>query len=89
MINNISVPDNSILFKSGFAYTAIALGGKGPTSRGWNKNKNAIIREEDAWQLSGNNLGLLHAFSSPNTCALDLDKFEDTQAISTFSSEEL
>jgi hypothetical protein len=62
-------------FDGRFAYTAIPACKKGPTKKSWNELENAIRSLADSWQLSGANVGLLHAYSFPNTCALDMDQF--------------
>jgi hypothetical protein len=59
---------------AGFALTEIPLGKKGPTHKGWNLRSGAMTRERAA-QLNGSNIGLLHAFSTPVTCTVDVDDY--------------
>ena len=65
--------DPEIPTQSGLAFTSLPLGQKAPRAKGWNKRENAITSPEDIKQLTSCNVGLLHAFCSPPTCALDID----------------
>ena len=56
----------------GMALVPIPTGLKGPRSKGWNKQENAVADPEGALELAGN-LGLAHAYSTPPTMALDID----------------
>lgn len=58
--------------KSGFALIPIPSGTKGPKLKGWNNPDNAI-HELTGISLITGNVGLCHAYSSPVTCALDID----------------
>ena len=58
--------------RHGFALCAIPLGSKGPKTKGWNLQGNAITNDNEAQELKGN-IGLLHAYSG--TMALDIDDF--------------
>ena len=63
---------------AGFALCRITSG-KGPTSPGWNLRENAIT---DASQIpAGSGVGLLHAYSAPITCALDIDNLEHAEML--------
>ena len=66
-------------YDSGFAFTSIALGQKRPKNKAWNSRKHAITHKRDAVQLLAENVGLLHAYCSPNTCALDIDNSREAQ----------
>ena len=58
---------------AGFALCVINEG-KGPKAMGWNEPHHAIY---DASLIpEGAGVGLLHAYSTPTTCALDIDNFE-------------
>lgn len=56
----------------GLALVSIPSGRKGPITTGWNRPENAITSLDKATALTGN-IGLLHAYSSPLTMALDID----------------
>lgn len=61
---------------AGFALVPIPHGCKGPRAPGWNVPENAITSADDP-RLSGDgNIGLLHAYSAPPTCALDVDDLD-------------
>lgn len=63
---------------AGLALVPIPRGGKGPRVAGWNRRENAIRTPEEAEaRLAGDcNLGLLHAYSDPPTCAVDIDHYD-------------
>lgn len=64
------------LIESGFALIEVPWGEKGPTSIGWNLAKNVITRADDVVRLRGKNVGLAHAYCSPEpTCAIDIDNY--------------
>lgn len=58
----------------GWALCRIPAGKKGPESKGWNLEANAI-RDPAALSEWIGNIGLLHAWSG--TCALDIDKYQE------------
>ena len=63
---------------AGFALCEITSG-KGPTGMGWNLRENAIT---DASRISsGSGVGLLHAWSAPITCALDIDNMDHAEML--------
>jgi len=61
----------------GWALCRIPAGQKGPESKGWNLEPNAI-REPAVLNGWTGNVGLLHAWS--RTCALDIDKYTEAHA---------
>lgn len=64
------------LLKSGFALIPIPFGTKGPTHRGWNLRANVVTDPDFASTLSGKNIGLAHAYCSPEpTYSLDIDDY--------------
>jgi hypothetical protein len=60
--------------RAGFALVPISHG-KGPTGTGWNERHNCITRLDQIDYSKG--YGLAHAYSSPTTCALDIDSWPD------------
>ena len=56
----------------GMALVPIPKGKKGPKAKGWQKRENVITDPEQASQWVGN-IGLAHAYSTPQTMALDID----------------
>lgn len=63
---------------AGFALCEITSG-KGPTGMGWNLRENAITNASRIGGGSG--VGLLHAWSAPITCALDIDNMEHAEML--------
>ena len=64
------------LIESGFALVEVPIGEKGPTSIGWNLAQNVITSADDIGSLHGKNVGLAHAYCSPEpTCAIDIDDY--------------
>src|SRR5574343_1557622 len=63
---------------AGFALCQITSG-KGPTTEGWNLRENAITNASVIHTGSG--VGLLHAYSAPITCALDIDNLEHAEML--------
>ena len=63
---------------AGFALCEITSG-KGPTGMGWNLRENAITNASRI--SSGSGVGLLHAWSAPITCALDIDNMEHAEML--------
>jgi len=61
--------------RAGLALVPIPHGSKGPNTAGWDLAENCITNEEAAIRLRGN-IGLAHAYSSPPTCALDIDQMD-------------
>jgi len=61
---------------TGFALCPIPLGEKGPRSKGWNLSENAITSPERAPELAHGNVGLLHRWSKPQTCTIDIDAMD-------------
>lgn len=57
--------------RAGLALVPIPLGKKGPITRGWNREENAVRTEGAAAKLNGGNIGLAHRWSG--TGALDVD----------------
>ena len=67
--------------EAGLALVPIPRGLKGPLVNGWNHRDHCIIDLESARQLRAGNIGLAHAYSTPQpTCAIDIDDFEQAQA---------
>ena len=58
---------------AGFALVPIPYGKKAPAIRGWNKRSNTISSLDQIERLTGQNIGLAHAYSG--TCAIDIDDF--------------
>jgi len=76
MINIFLQPesDPSSLVGSGFTLVPIPSGKKRPFHRSWNHRGKVIDSPDQVRQLSGMNIGLAHAFCTPNpTCSIDLD----------------
>ena len=64
------------LLKSGFALIPIPYGTKGPMQKGWNLRESVITGPAQASELIGKNIGLAHAYCSPEpTYALDIDDY--------------
>lgn len=64
--------------EAGFALVPIPRGAKGPRTAGWNRPEAALTTIEAALKMTGN-IGLLHAYSDPPTCALDIDDIEQAR----------
>jgi putative DNA primase/helicase len=76
MINIFLQPEinPSSLVGSGFTLVPIPSGKKRPFHRSWNHRDKVICSLDQVSRLSGMNMGLAHAFCTPNpTCALDVD----------------
>lgn len=58
---------------AGFAL--VELQGKSPIRKGWN-NSDKVIKARSDIPASIRGVGLAHAFSTPTTCALDIDDFQ-------------
>src|SRR5512137_2327449 len=61
---------------AGFALCVISEG-KGPTALGWNTREKAITHASQIPEGAG--VGLLHAYSTPITCALDIDSWDHAE----------
>jgi len=59
---------------AGMALVPIDGEGKGPTHKGWNEPANAVTVAPSGAIAA--RMGLLHAYSSPPTCALDIDQLD-------------
>jgi putative DNA primase/helicase len=74
-------PITSQLLRNGFALVPIPYGKKGPQTVGWNLRQNVAVNPSDASRLEGMNVGLAHAYCTPNpTCALDIDNYPNAKA---------
>ena len=56
------------------ALVPIPRGLKGPNTRGWNPEENAVRTKEQAGRLNGGNLGIRTRWCG--TCAIDADNLE-------------
>lgn len=65
----------------GLALVPIPFGGKGPRVKGWNNRANTITSPDQIELLTGQNIGLAHAYSG--TCAIDIDDYVRTDEILT------
>ena len=64
------------LLKGGFALIPIPFGTKGPIHKGWNLRESVITDQAQASELIGKNIGLAHAYCSPEpTYSLDIDDY--------------
>lgn len=64
------------MLQTGWALVPIPYGKKGPTSEGWNLREQCITSAGMAHRLEGINVGLAHAYCTPNpTCAIDIDDY--------------
>ena len=80
----------SQLLQNGFALVPIPYGRKGPQTVGWNLRQNVTVNPTDANRLKGMNVGLAHAYCTPNpTCALDIDHYPGAKAWLTSHSIDL
>ena len=69
------------LLDNGIALVPIPLGEKGPRNKGWNNRRNVITTIDQMSRVSGINIGIAHAYCSPNpTCAIDLDDLKESRA---------
>jgi hypothetical protein len=67
--------------RSGFALVPIPGGSKGPNAQGWNLRENCITTAAQARRLNGSNVGLAHAYCTPQpTGAIDVDDFSKATA---------
>lgn len=65
------------MLTNGIAIVPIPFGQKGPTSTGWNEKCNVVTDVADQAKLNGLNIGIAHAYCTPNpTCAIDLDDYK-------------
>ncbi len=65
------------LLTNGIALVPIPFGQKGPIKKGWNEKNNTITDIADKAFLNGLNIGIAHAYCTPNpTCAIDLDDYK-------------
>ena len=63
-----------LLINTGFALVSIPFGQKRPIRKSWNTREKVIDSIDKVSQLFGMNIGLAHAFCTPNaTCSIDLD----------------
>jgi putative DNA primase/helicase len=70
----VDMPSIEALVHAGLTLVPIPSGQKRPTHKSWNHRTNVIDSTDYASQLDGMNVGLAHAFCTPNpTCALDVD----------------
>ena len=64
------------LVERGFALVELPFGKKKSLEIGWNLAQNVITRANDVEKLRGKNVGLAHAYCSPQpTCAVDVDDY--------------
>lgn len=64
------------LVECGFALVELPFGKKKSLEIGWNLAQNVITRANDVEKLRGKNVGLAHAYCSPQpTCAVDVDDY--------------
>ena len=69
------------LLISGWALVPMPVGSKGPTHSGWNTRERCITNSEQCHKLTGANVGLAHAYCTPNpTCAIDIDNYKQAKA---------
>jgi hypothetical protein len=64
--------------RAGLALIPIPGGSKGPRTRGWQLEENAIRTEDGAAAINGGNVGLAHRWCG--TCAIDVDDFQQAAA---------
>ena len=67
------------LLAHGIALAPVPIGRKAPATQGWNKPDKAITREEQLACLTNQNVGILHSYCTPPTCALDVDFYPEAQ----------
>lgn len=62
------------MINTGFSFVSIPYGKKGPNHASWNRHENVVSKLDQISSLSGVNIGLAHAYCTPNpTCSIDLD----------------
>ena len=67
------------LLSGGLALVKIPKGTKAPVITEWNKLNNVITQPHESDLLNDCNIGLAHAYCTPNpTCAIDIDNLSDT-----------
>jgi hypothetical protein len=88
-MNNLSSHQNATfedIISAGIKLVLIPQGQKRPNRKGWNLRENIISTIDQLNKLNGMNVGLAHAYCSPNpTCAIDLD--DVAQATRWFKGE--
>jgi hypothetical protein len=67
------------LLARGIALAPVPIGGKAPATQGWNKPDKAITREKQLACLTNQNVGILHSYCTPPTCALDVDFYPEAR----------
>ncbi len=68
------MPSIEAMLQAGHTLVPIPSGKKRPSHRSWNHRGKVICSIDQVSRLSGMNMGLAHAFCTPNpTCALDVD----------------
>lgn len=66
------------LITAGFRFVQIPFGQKRPLNKSWNCRANVIESLDQVRRLSHMNVGLAHAYCTPNpTCAIDCDDFAE------------
>lgn len=71
------MPNIQDLLFNGIALVPINRGVKGPINPGWNLRQNVITSPNQSHLASNMNIGIAHAYCTPNTtCAIDLDDFK-------------
>jgi hypothetical protein len=74
MLSNID------LINSGLSLVPIPLGLKKPLTPCWNEFKNVISTLSGAVKLQDGNIGLAHAYCTPEpTCAIDVDNYKESK----------
>ncbi len=69
------------LLQSGLRLVPIPFAEKGPRINGWNLRENCIGDIRSLPLVTGLNVGVAHAYSTPTpTCAIDIDRFEHATA---------
>jgi len=69
------------MIQAGWALVPIPPGQKGPVQSGWNLPDQCIARQEKQYVLKGMNIGIAHAYCTPNpTCAIDIDNYKAARA---------
>ena len=63
--------------EAGFVLVPIPYGKKAPVLIGWNKRANTISSLDQIQRLTGQNIGLAHAYSG--TCAIDIDDYRKAE----------
>ncbi len=65
-----------LYLQAGFSLVPIPYGEKGSRIPGWNLRENCVNDAFGTEFLVGENIGLAHAYSTPPTCALDVDNYK-------------